>query len=227
MFFSLAYAAADASIIGRTSSGPSATVFNPADVGQTNPVPAKRLLAYPIAHPTLGDWGGAPSPVGITLYNGASRLADAVFPEGSKSILYFGRVGVGKFCYGVPTSDPSLVGTNDPSGAPYCYDPTSGSKGSVAYPYKFMVAAYNADDLAAVKAGTKQEWQVVPYASWELTFPIMYPAGAAAVVSIGGVAYDPGTQRIFVAQRMTDGAGATLINVFRVQGTASTAGLCR
>jgi len=214
-------------IIGRTSSGPSATVFNPDDIGRTNPAPAKRVLAYPTTHPTLGDWYGNPSPVGITLYNGASRMADGVFPEGSKSVLYFGRVGVGKFCYGQATSDPSLIGTNYEAGVPYCYDPTSGSKGSTAYPYKFMVAAYNADDLVAVKNGTKQEWEIVPYSTWELTFPIMFPAGASAHVNIGSVAYDPGNQRIFVSQKYTDGGGGTLINVFKVLGTAPSAGLCR
>jgi len=123
----------------------------------------------------------------MALYNGASRAAGAVFPNGSRSVLYFGQLGVGQFCYGQATSDPTLAGKTYEPGV-YCYDPTSGSKGSTAYPYKFLVWAYDANDLAAVRSGTKQDWEVVPYATWELSLPIVYPIGPAAHINIGSVA---------------------------------------
>jgi hypothetical protein len=185
-------------------------------------------VGYPTSHPQLGDWYGAPSPVGITLYNGASRMADGVFPEGSKSVLFFGRVGVGQFCYGQPTGNQSLVGTFYEPGVPYCYDPTSGSKGVRRH---IRTSSWSRPTtrtiLAAVKAGTKQDWQVLPYSTWELQLPITFPTGPAAQIMIGSVAYDASSQRSSWLRRTQTPARGTLINVFRVQGTSTANGLCR
>ena len=44
---------------------------------------------------------------------------------GTRTVLYFGRNGIGANCYGNGTSDQSLDGTIGPDGAHWCYDPTS------------------------------------------------------------------------------------------------------
>jgi hypothetical protein len=88
-----------------------------------------------------------------------------VFPSGSRSLLYFGTQGIGKFCYGEGTSDPSLNGKPTPDGTIWCYDPDNSSKGTHAYPYVPEVWAYDARDLLAVRRGLKKPWQVKPYAT--------------------------------------------------------------
>jgi len=216
-------------IIGRTSAGPSATVFNPANLGST-PAPAKRVLGYPVSNPTLGDWYGQGGSVMPRLWNGASRAVGAVFPEGSRSVLFFGVHGMGEFCYGDGTSNASLHKQPVPNepGLMYCYDPTFTGKSPHAYPYKFFVWAYDANDLAAVKAGSKKDYEVLPYATWDFPLPIMAVIGngTAPLYSLGSVTYDPVTQRIFMAQKFTDAGAATLINVFKVE-TGAVSGLCR
>ena len=74
-------------------------------------------------------------------------------------------------CYGNGTGDQSLAGTTGPDGEPWCYDPTNGDKGQHGYPYVYQAWAYDLSDFAAVKAGTKQPWEVVPYGVWPLDFP--------------------------------------------------------
>lgn len=187
------------SIISRTSLGPSVSVFDPSDVGAKNPVPATMLLGDPIDHPTLGLWNSAPSGVpGVygpanDVYNGTVEVHGAVFPEGTRSILFFGRIGTGPFCYSVA-----------------CFPDASQSMH--AAPYRYQVWAYDALDLVKVKEGTRQPWDVEPYATWELKLPV----GPVAAESYGlaGVAYDPGTGRIFVMHRNKE---SPLIQVFTVQ----------
>jgi hypothetical protein len=42
------------SVTGSTSAGPTATVFNPNDVGVINPIPGKTVLFYPLSNPACG-----------------------------------------------------------------------------------------------------------------------------------------------------------------------------
>src|SRR6185295_14059762 len=133
-------------VIGRTSYGPALFSINPTLLGTTMPLPAKPLVYYPAAHPLL--------PAGIdpcidrtvcnpfvdgwnqnsALFNGATEVRGVVFPEGTRSVLFFGRhggfgaspelPGGGGFCYGFGTGDPALVGTFPPGESDhYCYDP--------------------------------------------------------------------------------------------------------
>ncbi len=108
----------------------------------------------------------------------------------------FGRQGIGPFCYGTGAA---------------CHDPADNSQGTHGYPYVYFVWAYDAADFAAVRAGTKQAWEVVPYAIWTLPLPFGNPNA-----HLNGAAYDPVTGRIFVSQGFGDGA-KPLIHVFAVQ----------
>ena len=139
------------SIISRTSLGPAASVFDPGRLGIDNPVAATPVLGYPIDHPTLGTYGDQRTDV---LYNGSMAISGMVFPEGSRSVLFFGRRGVGDFCYGEGVSDPALHKTYCDQAYPdvlCCYDPVNGSKGGHSYPYAYLVLAYDALDLLSVK----------------------------------------------------------------------------
>jgi hypothetical protein len=199
-------------IVSRTSYGPTISVFDPAHLGTVDPVPATLLFGYTYEHATLGTWGN--SSEYNPQFNQAAGSSGVVFPFGSDSVLFFGSAGVGIPCYGQGTSDPALDRTPVPGTngqVLYVYDPASGGKGCHAYPYVAYLWAYRAADLARVAAGQLQFWQVVPYATWELPLPFG-PDGQDAV---GGAAYDPATQRIFVCQYNAVGA-SPIIHVYRV-----------
>jgi hypothetical protein len=206
------------SIISRTSYGPAAFSFDVAKLGVQSPVPSTPLIYYTGAHPTLGNWNST-SPY----FNGTTQMGGATIPVNTRSMLFFGRHGTGAFCYGPGTSDPNLAGQIDPTtNDTWCYDPTDGSKGTHAYPYRLQVWAYDLNDLAAVKAGTKNPWDPIPYAVWTLNFPLN-----AGNVRAGGVAYDPVNQKLYVVQPFADQAPGNIwatypvIHVFSVQAAGA------
>lgn len=166
------------SIISNTSAGPAATVFDPDDVGATNPVPGTTVLYYPLSHPL------APEATQNTWFNLATQIKGVAFPAGTRSVLFFGRQGTGPYCYGTGSD---------------CNDPVDGSKGTHAYPYGHQVWAYDANDLVAVKNGQKQPWEVQPYATWPLVD--MDSSGGATV---SGVTYDPVNRRVFITENYGD-----------------------
>lgn len=192
------------SIIGRTSLGPSATVFDPADLGVVAPAPASMLVGYPITQPTLGECESSNKQ-----WNCAARMGGAVFPAGTRSVLFFGRQGLGNYCYGNGGTTAPASGHGE-GGVGFCYDPTDSSKGTHAYPYAHQVWAYDALDLLAVRNGTKQPWQVVPYATWNFDLPLQ--TGSRVIRS---VAYDPASKRIYVVAAFGDGE-KPLVHVFKV-----------
>ena len=121
-------------------------------------------------------------------------------------------------CYGEGTDDPSLDRTPIEPGSSvvYCLDPASHSKGTHAYPYASYVWAYDASELALVRAGQKQPWEVQPYATWSLDLPF-----ATEGRSLGGAAYDPLTRRLFLSQECADPGGGyfcgPVIHVFELR----------
>jgi hypothetical protein len=126
-------------------------------------------------------------------------LTGVVFPPGTRSVLYFGKHGLGDYCYG----------TGGSSGGD-CYDPDSTSQGTHAYPYRSQVWAYDANELVAVKNGTKNAYDVVPYAVWNLD---------ASFKDIQGVGYDAATRRLYISQTFGDGE-QPLIRVYQVAFSA-------
>lgn len=204
-------------IVSRTSWGPAAFAFDPASIGQPV-VGASPLLYYTGDHPTLGSWD-ATGP--NATYNQATEMGGMVLVAGTRTALYFGRTGAGPSCYGKGTADQSLVGKTDPAdGGHWCHDPTNSSKGTHAYPYHYQIWAYDLNDLAAVKAGTKSPWDVVPYDVWPFAFPT-----EEVQFGIGGVSYDAATQTIYVAQSFADldvYARRPIIHVIRVNGTGQS-----
>jgi len=190
------------SIIGRTSLGPAASVFDPALLGAADPVPVTPVLGYPIEHPTLGTYGDQRPDV---LYNGSMAIHGIVFPAGSRTVLFFGRRGTSVFCYGEGVSDPALHNTYCDPAYPEvlcCYDPVEPAKGGHAYPYVYLVLAYDALDLLSVKAGERQMWDVVPYGAWELSLPF-----ATDGADLLGAAYDPASRTLYVTQGGADRPG--------------------
>ena len=203
------------SIISRSSEGPAASVFDPGHFVSGGVTPATPVVGYPASHPTLGAWGGkTPNPP----FNMATSVNGIVFVKGTRTVLFFGTTGLGKPCYGVGTSNLSLAGTIVPgtTSEPYCYDPAHSAKGCHAYPYTEYVWAYDADDLLAVKQGQKNMWDVTPYATWDLSLPI-----TTLGHDVGGAAYDPSTQTIYLSEKGADPGGGyfsgPIVYAFKVQ----------
>ena len=104
--------------------------------------------------------------------------------------------------YGDGTANKALDETTSADGAHLCYDPTTNSKGSHAFPYRSQIWAYDLNDLAAVRAGNRKPWEVVPYGVWPLTLPTTEPT-----MRLGGVGYDAERQTIYVSQLGADPDG--------------------
>jgi hypothetical protein len=183
-------------IISRTSYGPSAFAIDPSRLGAETPLHATPLVEYPHDHPL------APGDTASPLFTLATQITGVVFHEGTRSVLFFGRHGAGRYCYGPGTSSKEQADQPADGGVDrWCFDPTSESKGTHAFPYSYYVWAYDANELAAVKAGSKQPWDVKPYATWPIALP--FSTDGAAVLN--GAAYDPESGRIFLSQAFGDG----------------------
>jgi hypothetical protein len=180
-------------IAGVQSSGPAASVFNPANLGVQNPVSATPVIGYPSNHTTLGSWDN--TSVANPVFNMATQVKGMVFPEGTRSVLFFGMTGLGVPCYGTGTE---------------CHDPDNDSKGTHAYPYASYAWAYDVNDLISVKNGSKNPWDIKPYTTWTLTFP------TSGKDQILGAAYDPATQRIYLSQACSDPECYPIIHVYSV-----------
>lgn len=197
-------------IISRTSWGPSAFVFDPADVTAKTAAPAEPLLYYTSEHATLGSWEGS-NPT----YGGSTQLGGLAVVAGTRTALFVGRNGTGPICYGNGTGDRALANTRGADGELYCFDPTNSDKGQHAYPYHYQIWAYDLGELAEVRAGRRDPWDSKPYGVWPVAFPF-----AESAVRIGGVSYDADGQRLFVAQLRADQDGyasRALIHVFHIQ----------
>ena len=204
-------------IASRTSYGPGAFGFDPSGISRNGSVPASPLVYYTQDHTTLGSWEGA-NPV----YGGTTAMGGVAVIAGTRTALFIGRTGTGPFCYGHGVDDQALAGTYASDGVLNCYDPTSRDKGMHAFPYRYQIWAYDLGDFAAVKAGTKQPWDVVPYGVWPFDLP--YPEQSA--VRIGGVAYDSKQQMLYVAQMRADKDGFSIrpiVHALKVTGTGATA----
>lgn len=227
-------------IITRTSLGPCAWSFNPDDIGTKEPVPATMLVGYPPNHPTLGTYSTSSQP--SLYFNMGTQIGGIVFPKGSRTVLFYGRHGLGATgkgdtCYGPAsgsTAETGNLSTNLPPNNtcdgqamtgpdPCCYDPTDSSKGTHAYPYVYRVWAYDAQELANVKSGninqqtgsTYKPWDIRPYAIWNLDFPLAIKNNG----NISGAAYDPTTSQIFIVDPKGDKHGLDtfpLIHVYQV-----------
>jgi hypothetical protein len=184
-------------IVGRTSCGPCAMGFEPAELG-VNPVKTVPYVYYPLKHPLAAEDTQNP------LFNTTTEIRGVVFPEQSSSVLFFGSHGVGPYWYGEPNHGGKA-------------DPYRDGKGPHAPPYVYQVWAYDVLELLAVKEERKSPWEVRPYEAWTFHLPYREESG-----HLGGAAYDAKTARIYVSQQNVDQA-RPVIHVFQVQASARDA----
>lgn len=180
------------SIISHHSHGPSVSVFDPSDIESGGNASATTLLLYTSDNPL-----GPGEQTQNDYFNLNTRVEGVVFPNGTRSVLFFGEHGIGPYCYGDGVE---------------CGDPADESKGNHAYPYVYQVWAYDANDLLRVRNGTLQAHAVVPYDVWHLN-PPLEPSG---LHETGGATYDPSTGRIFFVQMKYGSSSMPIIHVYRV-----------
>ena len=184
------------SIITRTSLGPALYAFDPERPGTVT-----GLVGYPDGHQTLNSWGASGSHPEA---NPTTKMGGVSFVEGTDTVLFVGTTGKGSYCYG----------------GSECNDPQYPDlKGAHAYPYVHYMWAYDVNDLAAVKAGTKQMWDVLPYAHWELSSL----GSAGDEWSTLGVAFDPTAKLLYVLKnREGNGSAWPQLHVYKVNVTGTS-----
>jgi hypothetical protein len=178
------------SINSMCSNGPSFFVFNPDDVNVKSPIPSIPLMYFPLSNPLA-----SPDSANNLFSRADQYNAGIVFPSGTRSVLFFGRHG-----YGSPTYKQD--------------DGCGGSSGEGAAPYRRQITAFDANDLLAVKNGTKQPYSIRPYAWWTVTGPI----DSCGKFAYSGLTYDPATRRVFAALSYGE---VPEIHVWQVSGSAS------
>jgi len=183
-------------IAAASSVGPAAAVFDPSNLSKA----ATMLVGYPLGNSLAQRYGLSEAGGSNSMWNLTSQVRGVVFPTGSSSVLFIGRHGTGEYCYGA----------GGESGA--CYDPTNMYQGTHAYPYRYQVWAYDANDLADVEAGKRKHYEIQPYAVWALDLPYESSSGAH---QIHGVAYDPSNQVMYISQACIGTSCAPIIHAFK------------
>lgn len=161
--------------------------WNSNDPNQT--INGKKIPSVTVTNPADGKT------YSIAYEDNSMRIYGVLFPDGTRSILFFGNKGLGPYCYGTGSE---------------CNDPDHTGKGDHAYPYADFVWAYDANDLAAAKSGQKNPWDVLPYSGWIL------PKGG------GGVSWDPTNRLAYMIDSCAGQNCTPVINVFKVSGSSGT-----
>jgi Bacterial Ig domain/Right handed beta helix region/PASTA domain len=179
-------------IISTSSFGPAVGAMREADIGAGNAW--SPLVYYTQSNPLRNAWN-----VTSDIFNGTTEVTGVCFPDGTDTVMFVGRQGTGSYSYGTPGSDAGS-------------DPADSNKGNHAYPYRHQVWLYDAHDFAAVRAGTKQPWQVQPYA-YGLLGGIPVRTDKQETL---GCAYDSSSKTLYIGEDFGDG-DQPLIHVFNVK----------
>ena len=176
-------------IVSNSRFGPSITLLNPNDVGVKDPIPSTTTLYYPEGHP-LG-WSEKFDGKNV-FWNSAGGIAGGAFPSGSRTILLLGVAG-----YGVP----EYRDQKDGDCSPY--------KGYHADPYYGQIWAYDTNNFLAVKNGTKQPWDLKPYASWKVD-----DCDSSSCINLNSATSDQANGLMYFTEGY--GGGQPRVHVYRI-----------
>jgi len=169
---------------------------NPPAPGQN--LDALALVYYPVVNDCLWNDPGACLFPGYRARDDWGGGAWVQTPDKS-GILIFGRKALGDNCYGTPEECGG--------------DPCDPYKGYHGYPYEPQILFYDPGEVIEVIAGTREPWEVVPYAVHSVENEMF--GGECAV--LGAVAYDQDRQLIYVTEQEAGPWEETVVHVWSVR----------
>lgn len=181
-------------IVTRQSFGPAAFLFDPDNIGAG----CRPLLDYPGDHP-LGPWNA-----GNPVWHSDSKLGGLHWIQDTRSLLFVGVHGLGRWCYGPPWDSPDCANVRR----------ETDDHGSHSDPYVYRIWAYDVDDLAKVYRGEIKSWEPRPYGLWNLELP--YPTTRTRLTS----AYDPASQQLYLLQQFgafDEAQGWPVLHMYQVR----------
>lgn len=168
------------------SQGPTFFAFDP-----NNPSDAADLMWYRELDPGCPGTCDFPGYESVDTWMGAdwvrSTAGDAILVSGVKGSTT---------CYGTGSA---------------CGDPCRPYQGYHGYPYTPQILFYNPADLASRLVGAVNPWEVVPYEVWSPTELWEHDCP-----SIGGLAFDASSGRLYVAERLAGPDGEGIIHVWEL-----------
>ena len=184
-------------IISRTSVGPSAFAFNPADLLDSTtvptPVPTTTLLDFSLGNPLHGDLSNSSGT--NDLWTHLSRATYGIILPGTRTYATFGHSGghgPDGVCYKCEQDNGNLCGG-------YCAPDHED--------YYQYVWLWDVNDLLAVKKGTMNSYDVKPYSYGAFSTPF-----ENGTHEIGGGAYDPETGYLHLTIQKADRDQGTYAN---------------
>lgn len=209
------------SIVARGSFMPSCTVFHPSDMGKDG-IPMRLVFACRVTDPGCATWQATPGRT--DRYEGAEHIGAVFIAPGTRTLVAIVREGDGDPCYGYPTTDKALHGTEHPGPDPakWCYTfestDTNWGKGPKNWPYRLVAYLYDMQHVVDAYTGKRAIWDVKPYAAptlpgshteqtiWGGNFN--YRSGTSYTVQSGG-RMGTSNQRLTVDMLTGWGAGST------------------
>jgi hypothetical protein len=189
--------ASSVSVISTASFGPALSSFDPDLVGVGLNFPTNPLLFYPPSKPVCGSFGCDNS--ANQIFNWTSVIRGFALVTESNTVLFVGTHGIGGYWYGGmtgPNGEQELAGNQ--------------WQGPHSTAYEYRLWAYKVSDLALVKSGQKNPWDVKPYAILSLPeLTAVDPLGR-----ISSSAYDQTSGLLFVATGFQEEAK---IYVYKIQ----------
>lgn len=204
------------SLIGETSAGPSAYVFDKTAIGSATTHAATRLLEYGITVATAIDPACPLGDCASALWSLQTFQGGMIVPDGYRTVLYGETHGQDDhYCYG---TEACCSGTGSCDGGygfgfPVCED----GKGPHTSLKRWQFLAYDLNDLLAVKNGTALYHDPAPYAIMTSVYP-PYFTGRCHPRMLG-MAYDPDTRRLYISY---DFGTEPTIQVFEIAAASSS-----
>jgi hypothetical protein len=181
-------------IISRTSVGPSSFAFSMGDLtgpgAVPNSVPTRKLLDFSLDHPLHEDLSNDTR--ANDLWTHLSRVVYGFIVPGTRTYLTIGYSGGHRsgVCYKCVQSDGNLCGG-------YCAND--------ATDYDTYYWLWDVNDLAAVKNGAKNSYDLRPYAHGAFPTPL-------ATREIGGGSFDPIGNTLYLTLQRADPEQGTYSN---------------
>jgi hypothetical protein len=171
------------------SQGPALFAFDP-----DNPVDAIDLLYYREIYPGCPYEGNCD----FVGYESADSWMGADWVRsGNQNAILVAGVKAGSTCYGEAVE---------------CGDPCRSSKGYHGYPYTAKILFYDPTDLEAWLRGEVEPFEILPYAEWTPE-----ELWAQECPSVGGMAFDESSGRLYLAERSAGPFGRGIIHVYQLE----------